>query len=67
MMIGPTMRRKTIGFHGIGWGPQTYRAMSSALAIGYEVTTLSDIGYEGTTHDFEMFYRITFNLDCGMF
>ena len=55
MIIGPAMRHKTVGFHGFGSGPQTGRTMSSALAVGYEVTTLSDIGYEGTTHDCEMF------------
>ena len=61
------MHHKTFGFHGFGMGPQTGRSMSSALAVGYVVTTLSGIGYEGTTHDFEMFQRIIFNLDYGMF
>ena len=57
MIIAPAMHHKTIGFHGFGSGPQTGQLMSSALAVGYE----------GTTHDFEMFLRITFNLDYGMF
>ena len=67
MVIGPAMRRKTIVFHRFVQGPQTCQSMSWALVVGYKVTTLSDIGYEGTTHDFEMFLRITFNLDYGMF
>ena len=45
MVIAPAMRRKTFGFHGFGIGPQTGQQMSSALAVGYEVTTLSEIGY----------------------
>ena len=67
MIIDPAMHHKTLVIHGIGRGPQTGQLMSSALAVGYVVTTLSDIGYEGTTHDYEMFYRITFNLDYDMF
>ena len=54
MVLGPAMQRKTFGFHGFGSGPQTGRSMSSALAVGYEVTThLTRFG---------MFYRITSNL-----
>ena len=39
MIIAPAMHHKTFGFHGFGRGPQTGQLMSSALAVGYEVTT----------------------------
>ena len=51
MILGPAMRRKTLVIHWIGRGPQTGQLMSSALAVGYEVTThLTRFGYKGTTH-----------------